>query len=773
MAQKKNQNNSRRQTSQTNGRGKTRATQNAGSDMSARMDIAGVLITALGIALFVAVVSKSTGVATNALSWGLKELFGIGSYVLPLALILWGLSFFIPRATISEGRVATGLSLVLLSIVSFAALPISLENMFDKTIIPTHGGLLGAAVTWVLVKLTGTVIAGILLGALGCVGLIVLGLSFSRFFEFLSDWFASVRENRNAYEGASRASQKVAKTKQLSGSRHKKEFDPRQADTISGEASEDISNAETIAVPQRSRSERPTVQKSDIAASEQPVSAVVGPQALEGFELPDFGLLKKSSKTDANELKQGERQAKITADTIIDTLNTFDVPSRVVDWISGPTVTLFKIEIAKGVRLAKVTGLDNELALALAAPTLRILAPIPGESLVGIEVPNASRSSVTLADVLPPAGSGGPLALALGKDVAGRNIVRDLDKMPHLLIAGTTGSGKSVCINSMLMSMIMRATPSEVRLILVDPKRVEMSLYNDIPHLYVPVVTEPQEAAAALSWSVSEMERRLKIFSKLKVRDIGEYNKVLINGKAGENAENLPFLVIVIDELADLMMVAAKDVETSIVRIAQKARAAGIHLIVATQRPEANIVTGLIKSNITNRIAFNVGSSLDSRVILDQTGAERLTGNGDMLYIAPEWSKPKRIQGCYVSTEEVENVTNALRGQIAVDYHEEILSNAPGGSGHSEGGAKALNDEYIWPAAEFVVAQKLGSTSSIQRHFSLGYSRAGRIIDTLEELGIVGPRDGSKPREVLVDLEGLDQIRRMTYGEQMEFEDDE
>lgn len=773
MAQKRSQNNSRRQSSQSKGRSQSRPAQNAPADMSARMDIAGVLITALGIALFVAVLSKSTGVATNALSWGIKELFGVGAYVLPIALILWGLSFFIPRASISEGRVATGLVLIFLSVVSFAALPIPLEHMFDSAIIPTHGGFLGAGITWLLVKLTGTVIAGILLGALGCVGLIVLGLSFSRFFEFLSDWFASVRQNRNAYDSTSRSSQKVAKTRQLSGNRHKKEFDSREADTTPAQLNADGSSDETIAIPERSRSERPTVKKADVQKPEQAPPAVVGPQALEGFELPDFTLLKQSVKTDANELKQGERQAKITADTIVDTLNTFDVPARVVDWISGPTVTLFKIEIAKGVRLAKVTGLDNELALALAAPTLRILAPIPGESLVGIEVPNASRSSVTLGDVLPPAGSGGPLALALGKDVAGRNIVRDLDKMPHLLIAGTTGSGKSVCINSMLMSMIMRATPSEVRLILVDPKRVEMSLYNDIPHLYVPVVTEPQEAAAALAWSVSEMERRLKIFSKLKVRDIGEYNKVLRSGKAGENAENLPFLVIVIDELADLMMVAAKDVETSIVRIAQKARAAGIHLIVATQRPEANIVTGLIKSNITNRIAFNVGSSLDSRVILDQTGAERLTGNGDMLYIAPEWSKPKRIQGCYVSTAEVEKVTDALRGQIAVDYHEEILSNTAGGASRGEGGAKALNDEYIWPAAEFVVSQQLGSTSSIQRHFSLGYSRAGRIIDTLEELGIVGPRDGSKPREVLVDLDGLDQIRRMTYGEQMEFEDDE
>lgn len=771
MAQKRTQKMNKTRSNSQNARTSKKSKAQEQPDMSARMDIAGVILTAVGIALFVAVVSKSTGVMTNALSWGLKEVFGIGSYVLPIALIFWGISFFMSRASVSEVRVAVGLGLVFLSIVSFAALPLEMEQIFADSTVQTHGGYLGASITWALVKLTGPVIAGILLGALGCVGLVVLGLSFSRFFEFLSDWLASMKQGRELREETS-CRRKEAKTRQVTGGRHKKETESSQHERAVETYAEVGNNDETIAIPERSKADRPTVKKSD-AKTPTPSSGIVGPQALEGFELPDFALLSKSSKTDANANKQNDRLARATADVIVDTLNTFDVPSNVVDWISGPTVTLFKIDVAKGIRLSKITSLDDELALALAAPTLRILAPIPGEQFVGIEVPNSTRSSVTLGDVLPPAGTGGPLALALGKDVAGKNIVRDLDKMPHLLIAGTTGSGKSVCINSMLMSMIMRATPSEVRLILVDPKRVEMTLYNDIPHLYVPTVTEPQEAAAALSWAVNEMERRLKIFSKLKVRDIGEYNAALRSNKAGDNAENLPFLVIVIDELADLMMVAAKDVETSIVRIAQKARAAGIHLIIATQRPEANVVTGLIKSNITNRIAFNVGSSIDSRVILDQVGAEKLTGNGDMLYIAPEWSKPKRIQGCYVSTKEVESVTSALRGQIETDYHNEILSAQSGASAPGSEGVNALNDEYIWPAAEFVVSSNLGSTSSVQRHFSIGYSRAGRIIDTLEEIGVVGPRNGSKPREVLVDLDGLENIKRMAYGEQMDFEDDE
>ncbi|MBK5211232.1 MAG: DNA translocase FtsK [Coriobacteriia bacterium] len=625
--------------------------------------------------------------------------------------------------------------------------------------------------TWAFVRLTGTIITGIILCALGLVGLAITGLSFSRLVESISDWIADVREEKAKKAVSTRSASQVPKTRAISGDRHKKATDPSDALGNLNEFDEDSRDQETIAVRPRALRDQKTVTRSD-AETVAVNKSTIGPKALEGFELPSFDLLLKSAKADPAAEKEGHREARITADNIVDTLNTFDVPSRVVDWIAGPTVTLFKIEIAKGVRLHKITALDNELALALAAPTLRILAPIPGESLVGIEVPNSTRTSVTLGDVLPPAGTAGPLALAIGKDVAGKSIVRDLDKMPHLLIGGTTGSGKSVAINSMLMSMIMRATPSEVRFILIDPKRVEMTFYNDIPHLYVPVVTEPQEAAAALAWAVTEMERRLKVFQKLGVRDIGAYNEKLLAGEAGEDPENLPYLVVVIDELADLMMVAAKEVETSIVRIAQKARAAGIHLIVATQRPEATIVTGLIKSNITNRIAFNVGSSMDSRVILDQNGAEQLTGNGDMLYTTPAWPKPKRIQGCFISTQEIAAVVSMLKGQVKPEYHREILIAHSSENGQSKGSG-ALNDDYLWPAAEFVISAGLGSTSSIQRNFSVGYARAGRIMDTLTELGIVGLPDGSKPRKILVDFDGLDEIKRTILGDELEFEEEE
>lgn len=768
---KKNTKNTGRAVNKRGSQNKRNAQENTGI----RTDIAGVIITALGIALLVAVISRSTGMATNAISWALKEVLGIGAYVLPCILIIWGISFFLPNRRLREGRLATGLVCLLLTTVGFAALAQPFERIFDANLVSYYGGFVGSALTWVLVRLTGRIIAGILLGTLGVIGCVVIGFSISDLFEKCAEWVEDVADSRrqNAVE-AQKSSRRAEKTRKIDGSRHSRRSQD-DVDTTPADSAADP----TIAVDRRGSGDQETVKidstrGSKRSAQDRPTVAVgsTGPQALEGFELPSPDLLAVSAKTDPTLLKKHDKEARVIADTIVDTLNTFNVPSQVVDWVAGPTVTLFKIDIAKGIKLNKITGLDNELALALAAPTLRILAPIPGESLVGIEVPNSSRASVTLGDVLPPAGVGGPLALAIGKDVAGNNVVGNLDKMPHLLIAGTTGSGKSVAINSMIMSILMRATPSEVRFILVDPKRVEMALYSDIPHLYVPVVTEPQEAAAALSWAVTEMERRLKIFSRMKVRDIGAYNDKVRTGTAGEDPENLPFLVIIIDELADLMMVASKDVESSIVRIAQKARAAGIHLIVATQRPEAGIVTGLIKSNITNRIAFNVGSGLDSRVILDQTGAEQLTGNGDMLYITPQWAKPKRIQGCYVSTKEIVGVVESIKGQVQTDYHNEILTIAASSDSGRPGDSRALNDEYIWPAAEYVVSAGLGSTSSIQRKFSVGYARAGRIMDSLTELGVVGEANGSKPREVLLDFDGLDALRKATLGESDMNEDD-
>ena len=472
-----------------------------------------------------------------------------------------------------------------------------------------------------------------------------------------------------------------------------------------------------------------------------------------------------------------DKELEQTAGALQSTLNEFGLHSQVVGWISGPTVTTFKVQPGEGERVSRISNLEDDIALSLAVQSVRIFAPIPGTSLVGIEIPNAKRQNVNLGDVLPYV-QGGPLELAIGRDAEGAPIVADLAKMPHLLIAGTTGSGKSVMINSIIMALLMRTMPEDVRLIMVDPKRVELSGYNGLPHLYVPVVTEPKQAASALQWAVSEMERRLKVFERIGVRKISTFNEKQAAGEF-EQYDNppakMPYLVIIIDELSDLMMVAGKDVEASIVRIAQLGRAAGIHLIVATQRPSSNVVTGLIKANITNRIAFNVATGIDSRVIIDQMGAEKLTGYGDMLFSKVDWGKPKRIQGCFVSDDEINGVVEFVKEQGAPDYHEEILSAvAPasmgGGGGSFYNEAPSEDDPLLWDAAKIVVESQLGSTSGLQRRLKVGYARAGRIMDMLEEKGIVGPPDGSKPREVLLDMEGLESLQSVEA--QLAAEDD-
>lgn len=483
------------------------------------------------------------------------------------------------------------------------------------------------------------------------------------------------------------------------------------------------------------------------------------------LQLPSLSMLRHNPHSAV--AASSDKELEQTANSLQSTLNEFGLHSRVVGWISGPTVTTFKVQPGEGERVSRISNLEDDIALSLAAQSVRIFAPIPGTSLVGIEIPNAKRQNVNLGDVLPYV-QGGPLELAIGRDAEGQPIVADLAKMPHLLIAGTTGSGKSVMINSIIMALLMRSLPEDVRLIMVDPKRVELSGYNGLPHLYVPVVTEPKQAASALQWAVSEMERRLKVFERIGVRKISTFNEKQAAGEF-DHYDNppakMPYLVIIIDELSDLMMVAGKDVEASIVRIAQLGRAAGIHLIVATQRPSSNVVTGLIKANITNRIAFNVATGIDSRVIIDQMGAEKLTGYGDMLFSKVDWGKPKRIQGCFVSDDEINGVVDFVKGQGAPDYHEEILSAvAPatmsgGGGGGFYNEAPTEEDPLLWDAAKIVVESQLGSTSGLQRRLKVGYARAGRIMDMLEEKGIVGPPDGSKPREVLYDEEGLAALR--------------
>src|SRR5207248_3355686 len=452
----------------------------------------------------------------------------------------------------------------------------------------------------------------------------------------------------------------------------------------------------------------------------------------------------------ADEIKRNVR-------VIETTLTTFGVECKVVGVNPGPAVTQFEVQPGPGVQVKRITALQNDLSLALAAAPLRIEAPIPGKSAVGIEVPNKSASLVTIREVIETAAfreGTNKLALGLGNDVSGQSIVADLTRMPHLLIAGATGQGKSVCINALITSLLFQVTPDHLRLLLIDPKRVELTGYNGLPHLALPVLVESHQAAAALRWAVAEMDRRYKLFSAEGVRNIAAYNE-----RATQKlARTLPYIVIVIDELADLMMVAAGEIEELICRIAQLARAVGIHLIIATQRPSTDIITGLIKANIPSRIAFAVGSQVDSRVILDTGGAEKLLGRGDMLYQPVDAGKPTRIQGAFVSDPEVEGVVNFWKSQGAPRYMEEILEEGAGSEWEGERREERKLDPLFARSARAVAAEGAASVSLVQRKFNVGYSRAGRIVDQLAEHRVVGGYQGSKSREVLMTLPDVDEL---------------
>jgi len=494
-------------------------------------------------------------------------------------------------------------------------------------------------------------------------------------------------------------------------------------------------------------------------ASEEPKERVE--QLSHGYYLPSIELLDKPKKikNDANHAgvkENGEIINQVFAD--------FDVPARVIAAHIGPTVTQFEMELKAGTKVSKVLGIQRELALALGAKDIRIQAPIPGKKTIGVETPNRVNSSVSVREILenvPSSRENSKLLVVLGKSIMGSPVFCEIDKTPHLLVAGSTGSGKSVCINSIIISLLMRTKPDEVKLVLVDPKKVEFSMYNCMPHLMAPVVTDPKRASIALKKIVVEMERRYDLFSESGTKNIATYNQYLEkkNEKLseGEKIKLLPYIVVIIDELADLMLVAAKEVEDSIMRITQMARAAGIHLIVATQRPSTDVITGVVKANIPSRISFAVSSSIDSRTILDMTGAEKLLGKGDMLFLPMGENTPQRVQGTYISDDEIKRVVDYTITQQKASYDESLIKS------DEELNAKTMVDDndYEEPLyneiVEFVVTSGKASASLLQRRFHLGYNRAARCVDLLEERGIVGPANGSKPREVLVKLENKEE----------------
>ncbi|MFI3226790.1 MAG: DNA translocase FtsK [Clostridia bacterium] len=484
------------------------------------------------------------------------------------------------------------------------------------------------------------------------------------------------------------------------------------------------------------------------------------------YSYPPMHLLKPK-------LKNAEFDPKVelaeSSERLIDTLASFGVAAEIIHIVRGPSITRFEITISKGVKFSKITALSDDIALSLGAVNVRI-APIPDKVAIGIEVPNKTTEIVLIREVLDTPefkNTTSKLSYALGHDITGSAAIGDIAKMPHMLIAGTTGSGKSVCVNSMLVSLLYKADPTEVKFIMIDPKMVELGGYNGIPHLLIPVVTDPKKAAGALNWAVGEMMKRYKLLAECNVKDLASYNMVMAERikNGDEEAKKLPQIVIVIDELADLMMIAAKEVEESICRIAQMARAAGMHLVIATQRPSSDVITGIMKANIPSRISFAVSSQIESRIILDTTGAEKLIGKGDMLYNPLGASKPQRLQGCFITATEVESVVEYVKTIAKPDYSEEVLNhieshavNESSGSGGGDGDGSS-DDPMVDEAIDIIVSTGQASTSFLQRKLRLGYARASRIIDEIEDRGIIGQADGSKPRQVLISKQQWQEMK--------------
>jgi S-DNA-T family DNA segregation ATPase FtsK/SpoIIIE len=530
-------------------------------------------------------------------------------------------------------------------------------------------------------------------------------------------------------------------------------------------------DVESLDEPERPR-RRPkvVVPEPDEAPPEQIELALGAAGRASPWKLPPITLLDRSSS------QQVDRKAvEDTGRTLEKALADHGVETRLVGMVVGPTVTRFELELGPGVKVNRVTSLHKDIAYAMATPDVRILAPIPGKQAIGVEVPNARRQVVAVGDILvseEARRATHPLEVAVGRDINGRSVMMNLAAMPHLLIAGATGAGKSSCLNSILTSILMRSTPDQVRMILVDPKRVEMGQYDRLPHLLTQVVTNPKKAANALAWAVKEMERRYDLLAEVGFRDITGYNSAVDKGDltaetdlAGDVVREyprLPFVLVVIDELADLMMVAARDVEESIARIAQMARAVGIHLVIATQRPSVNVITGLIKANVPARLAFAVSSVTDSRVILDQAGAERLIGKGDMLLLDGGSSVARRIQGAWVTEDEVRKVASVWKRQAPeVAFDDSVQGSDPDDreGGSSVGGSGGDDDDdMLFQAMELVVRSQLGSTSMLQRKLRVGFARAGRLMDLLEQRGVVGPSEGSKARAVLMTVDELDEL---------------
>lgn len=642
-------------------------------------------------------------------------LFGWAAYAVPIVLAFWGvLKFASEDHKIPLNKFASGLAFLIL-FASWLEVAFISKDAFGEYV-NGHGGQVGAFVGGSTLNILDKIPASIMFFILAVLAFFLTANISPKILMRLADLFHHDKEDTDLAELKERAKENSFKMNEGVPVEHR------------GEAA-------------RLSSLKNTAQKLTPSQDHSALTAASDPS----WKLPGLDLLnQQQDKADAGDVEGN-------ADIIKESFANFNINVEMEGANIGPRVTQYTMKPPAGVKLTKISALDNNLALDLAAHSIRIEAPIPGKRAVGIEVPNVKSATVRLSSILQSsdwAAVSSPLGFSIGKDISGTPIVADLAKMPHLLVAGQTGSGKSVMINTILSSFLYRNSPSDLKLILVDPKQVELKPYDDIPHLLTPVITEPEKCISALKWTVAEMERRYKALAEVHKRNIVEYNNL-------KKEEGMPYIVVVIDELADLMMMAARDVEALIVRIAQKARAVGIHLILATQRPSVDVITGLIKANIPARIAFTVASQVDSRTIIDQMGAEKLLGAGDMLLLTSDMPKPKRVQAAFISDDETTKVTDFIRDQRAPQYDDEVVSqpvqlNGKGGI-VADYGANDADDDMWRDAIQVVVEGRKASTSLLQRRLRIGYARAARLIETMEEQGIIGPADGSRPRDVLIN----------------------
>ena len=685
-----------------------------------KYEILGIVMVAAGIFLLAGLFGQDTGPVGAVGQKVLRNGFGVGAFGVPLIALLLGVRYISAHRQIIYSQSFWGyMSLLLgfLAIFHHFKTPAGQEILPES--LPPGGGLVGGMIVFIVRRFfafDGTTV--VLLAFIMCALLVATRFSLAEFFTTCKNWIQKINFRRTQeVETVTKKSNVIIKTAFEEAHQINPSFYNHESDRPKKNKQETVSSA-PVDIP--------------------PIPVAATESTSQSFVAPPLSLLKKV--TVAHNPRR-EREINDHARILEKTLDNFGIQAKVVHATQGPTVTRYELEPAPGVKISRIVSLSDDIALKLAAPAIRIEAPIPGKAVIGIEVPNRETFAVTLREVLESSdfqSAKSPLTVTLGKDIAGETILADLAKMPHLLVAGATGSGKSVCINTLIISLLYKSHPDHVKLLLVDPKVVELSNYKDIPHLLTPVVTESKRAASALKWAVQEMERRYTLFAAAGVRDIAKYNEM-------NPGERIPWIVIIIDELADLMMVAPVDVEDAICRLAQMARAAGLHLVIATQRPSVDVITGTIKANIPSRISFAVSSQIDSRTILDMAGAEKLLGKGDMLFYPVGASKPVRVQGAFVSDEEIEAVIQHLKIQAQPAPSQDVPQFEVA---ETASPADRFEDELLEDAVRHVLDIGQASVSMLQRKFRVGYSRAARLIDTMEEMHIVSSSNGSKPREI-------------------------